>query len=215
MKQDKREVMKVPDFAKLKGRLTKDNFLIMALLGILLLVIAWPAKQAEKESESGQWDSESATLDLQNRTEAAFEEDGAEQYSVPGYAAYLEASLEQLLSTMDGVGQVQVMVTLEDNGEKIIEKDLTTSRQGTTEVDSAGGSRNTTDISEQESTVFTGGSSSEEPFIRQVKYPKVAGVVVSAEGGGNAQTVQKITKAIQALFGIEAHKIIIVKMISR
>lgn len=205
----------MPDITKLKGKLTKDNFLIMALLGVLLLVIAWPTKKEEDVSKSGLWDSGNDTLDIQHTTGRTVEETDADRYAVSDYAAYLEDSLEQLLSTVDGVGQVRVMVTLEDSGEKIIEKDLNTSRQGTTEVDSAGGSRNTTDISEQESTVFISEGSSDEPFIRQVKYPKVSGVVVSAEGGGNAQTVQKITKAIQALFGIEAHKIIIVKMISR
>jgi len=205
----------VPDLTKLKGKLTKDNFLIMALLGVLLLVIAWPAQKEEEESKSSLSDSESDMLDIQYNTGGGAGETGADGCVVSNYAAYLEDSLEQLLSTVDGVGQVQVMVTLEDGGEKIIEKDYTTSRQGTTEVDSAGGSRNTTDISEQESTVFVSDGNSDEPFIRQVKYPRVSGVVVSAEGGGNAQTVQKITRAIQALFGIEAHKIIIVKMISR
>ncbi len=45
--------------------------------------------------------------------------------------------------------------------------------------------------------------------------PSVKGVVVSAQGGGNAKTAENISEAIQALFGIEAHKIKIVKMISQ
>ena len=130
------------------------------------------------------------------------------------YAAMLEQSLEELLGTMEGVGRVRVMVTLRDSGEAVVEKDQSRIRSGSTQVDAAGGSRNTTDISKEESTVFTGQGNAGEPFVKQVRYPKVLGVAVSAEGGGNAETVQKITKAIQALFGIDAHKIIIVKMIS-
>lgn len=203
---------------KKKGKLTKDNFLIMVLLGILLLIIAWPVKQEKDESlsQSGQWDSDRVTLDLlkdkgKDSVRGENETSGTEQE----YAAYLEEELERLLTTMDGVGAVKVMITLEDKGETLVEKDQVTRQEGTTEVDSAGGSRNTTDISREESTVFSGQGNSETPFIRQIKYPKVSGVVVSAEGGGNAETAQKITKAIQALFGIEPHKIIIVKMISR
>ncbi len=203
---------------KQKGMLTKDNFLIMVLLGILLLVIAWPVKKEKDESlsQSGQWDSDRVTLDLSkdksvDLTKGEIGISSMEQE----YAAYLEEELERLLTTMDGVGAVKVMITLEDKGETLVEKDQVTRREGTTEVDSAGGSRNTTDISMEESTVFSGQGSLETPFIRQVKYPRVSGVAVSAEGGGNAETVQKITKAIQALFGIEPHKIIIVKMISR
>lgn len=203
---------------KKKGKLTKDNFLIMVLLGILLLIIAWPVKQEKDESlsQSGQWDSDRVTLDLlkdkdTNSVRGENETSGMEQE----YAAYLEDELESLLTTMDGVGAVKVMITLEDRGETLVEKDQVTRQEGTTEVDSAGGSRNTTDISREEGTVFSGQGNSETPFIRQIKYPKVSGVAVSAEGGGNAETAQKITKAIQALFGIEPHKIIIVKMISR
>lgn len=203
---------------KQKGMLTKDNFLIMVLLGILLLVIAWPVKKEKDESlsQSGQWDSDRVTLDLSKDKSVDLTK---EEIGISGmeqeYAAYLEEELEHLLTTMDGVGAVKVMITLEDKGETLVEKDQVTRREGTTEADSAGGSRNTTDISMEESTVFSGQGSLETPFIRQVKYPRVSGVAVSAEGGGNAETVQKITKAIQALFGIEPHKIIIVKMISR
>lgn len=203
---------------KQKGKLTKDNFLIMVLLGILLLVIAWPVKKEKDENllQSGQWDSDRVTLDLlkENNTNLVKEGVGISA-TEQEYAAYLEEELEHLLTTMDGVGEVKVMITLEDKGETLVEKDQVTRREGTTEVDSAGGSRNTTDISTEESTVFSGQGNLEAPFIRQVKYPRVSGVAVSAEGGGNAETAQKITKAIQALFGIEPHKIIIVKMISR
>lgn len=166
-------------------------------------------------SQSGQWDSKNAILDLSGNESAdtgVF--DPSMSATAPEYAEYLEEALERLLSTMDGVGEVRVMITLEDHGEMLVEKDLVSRRNGSTEVDSAGGSRNTTDISQEESTVFSGQGSTESPFVRQVKYPKVLGVAVSAQGGGNAVTAQKITGAIQALFGIDAHKIIIVKMIS-
>lgn len=198
---------------KWKEKLTRDNFLILVLMGVLVLVIAWPVKDEKKMSESVQLDSESGILDLQtNYRTNVLEENRQESDFQPEYVAYLEGALEQLLSTVDGVGKVKVMITLEDGGETLVEKDLTTTRKGTTEVDTEG-SRNTTDITEEEATVYTQAGSEDVPFVRQIKYPKVAGVVVSAQGGGNAATAQKITKAIQALFGIEAHKIIIVKMI--
>lgn len=43
----------------------------------------------------------------------------------------------------------------------------------------------------------------------------VCGVVVVAEGAGNARVDARISDAIKALFGIDAHKISIVKMQSR
>ena len=41
--------------------------------------------------------------------------------------------------------------------------------------------------------------------------PEIEGVVVIADGGDNAVVVQDITEAVQALFGVEAHKIKIMK----
>ena len=40
---------------------------------------------------------------------------------------------------------------------------------------------------------------------------EVEGVVVIADGGDNAVVAQNITEAVQALFGVEAHKIKIMK----
>ena len=44
---------------------------------------------------------------------------------------------------------------------------------------------------------------------------KVSGVVVVAEGAGNAAVNVKISEAIKALFSVDAHKISIVKMRSQ
>ena len=42
--------------------------------------------------------------------------------------------------------------------------------------------------------------------------PVVEGVIVIAEGGGNAAVKQNILEAVEALFPVEAHKIKIMKM---
>jgi len=42
--------------------------------------------------------------------------------------------------------------------------------------------------------------------------PKIEGVVVVAQGGGNAKTVTEISNAVMSLFPVEAHKVVVVKM---
>ena len=148
---------------KWKIKFTRDNFLIVILVGVLLLVIAWPVEEKNK-SQSNQWDSKNAMIGLQS--------DGAESMgskvgnkeadsSLASYAARTERSLEELLSTMEGVGKVRVMVTLRDAGEAVVEKDVSKTRNGATEVDSAGGSRNTTSITDSEETLYQNGQGSE------------------------------------------------------
>lgn len=210
---------------KLADKFTRDNFLIVVLVGVLLLVIVWPVEEkTEKKSgassvQSGQWDSEYDRIGLQSDEEAQADgipENSSRSMTLAVYSAQMEKSLEGLLATMDGVGRVKVMVTLKDTGEAVVEKDSSKTRNGTTEVDSAGGSRNTTNITDSEETLYQNGQGSGgSPYVKKILAPQVAGVVVSAEGGDNAVIIQNITEAIQALFGIEAHKIKIVKMISQ
>ena len=203
---------------RLADKLTRDNFLIVILVGVLLLVIAWPVEKKDKETQtqSEQWDSEADIIKIRSDKRAmgaAFKEAGSDA-DLLSYAAMLEHSLEELLSTMDGVGKVRVMVTLEDGGMSVIEKDQSTEKSSSDEADSAGGSRKTLSTNTREETIFDSRQgSSAGPFVKQVLTPRVEGVAVSAQGGGNAKIVQNITEAIQALFGIEAHKIKIVKMI--
>jgi stage III sporulation protein AG len=42
--------------------------------------------------------------------------------------------------------------------------------------------------------------------------PKVKGVLVVAEGGGNLSVKKQIQETIEALFGLDTHKISIMKM---
>ncbi len=206
---------------KFKIKFAKDQFLIMLLIGILLMVIVWPVdhKDEKSDTKSGQWDNESVILNQQAdliQNAGAKQEVYKEEDVLLSYAYRLERSLEELLCTMDGVGKVRVMVTLESSGEAVVEKDASTVREGSTEVDSAGGSRNTTNISDSEQTIYQdAGQGNGAPYIKKILSPRVEGVVISAQGGGNAETVQNITEAIQALFGIDAHKIKVVKMISQ
>ena len=206
---------------KFKIKFAKDQFLIVLLIGILLMVIVWPVgdKNEKSELKSSQWDNESAILNQQAdliQNAGSKQEVYEEEDALLSYAFRLERSLEELLCTMDGVGKVRVMVTLESSGEAVVEKDVNTVREGSTEVDSAGGSRNTTNLNDVEETIYQDtGQGNGTPYIKKILSPRVEGVVISAQGGGNAEIVQNITEAIQSLLGIDEHKIKVVKMISQ
>ncbi|MDE7285881.1 MAG: hypothetical protein K2N55_03410, partial [Lachnospiraceae bacterium] len=180
---------------KFRLKFTKDQFLIVLLMGILLMVIVWPVEDKNKKTEtkSGQWDSESAILNQQSnliQSSGTGQSVTQEEDALLFYASCLERSLEELLGTMDGVGKVRVMVTLASSGEAVVEKDVNTVRQGTTEVDSAGGSRNTTNINDSEETIYQDGQQGNgAPYVKKVLSPRVEGVVVSAQGGGNLSLI--------------------------
>lgn len=186
------------DLEKLR-HMRKDQLLIFFLVGVLLLVIALPSGTKEKEKDSGS-------------DEAGGEEAVETQAEEQDYARYLERRLEETLSQLDGAGNVRVMVTLQSSAQKIIEKDTQGERDAITEEDSQGGRRTSENTSHQETTVYEGmGDKSQEPYVSKELTPRVEGVVVLAEGGENALVKRNITEAIQALFGIDTHKIRIMK----
>lgn len=196
-------------FHKLKQKkIKKDQLLILFLLGVLLLVVALPTgKKSGAVQEKNQQDKgEDSLQELSNRE----------------YVDDLEQNLENVLEQMEGVGDATVMITLSESAEKVVEKDVETSSESVTEEDSQGGTRTTDSHTLGESTIFGGekdggfyGSSEDEsvsnPYVKKEIAPRVEGVVVVASGGDNAVVVRNITESVKALFGIDTHKIRIVK----
>lgn len=171
-------------------KMDKTKWLILGLSGILLLVVALPAEPGDRA-----------------KTDALFEpstEDDAKQDSlIKNYKKQLAAELEQALAYMEGVGEVRVMITFQDSGEAVVEKDVTKSSGGQTDV------RQNSQY--QESTIYQE-TNGREPYISQQKLPAVEGILVIAQGGGDSKVKQEIKDAVMALFSIEMHKIKIVKM---
>lgn len=191
-----RSLSETPKKIKMPG---KDQLLIVLLMGILLVVIAIPV-DGERKKES----SDKENLQ-ENEREAVREEQDT-------YERRLEERLKEALQKVEGVGEVEVMITLKSSSEKIVEKDEPSSSQVVEEADAGGGTRKTTEASRSESTVYREESGERIPYVVKELEPEVEGVIVIAQGGGNALVKQNILEAVQALFSVEAHKIKIMKM---
>ena len=126
--------------------------------------------------------------------------EAADEKSV-SQAEELAERLEKVLSRVSGVGKTKVLVTLKSDGKRLVEKDSTTREDSSESRD------------QEENTVYEkNGSGQEKPYVSETMEPEVSGVLVVAEGGDDPVTVREITEAVQALFGIEAHKIKVMKM---
>lgn len=175
----------------------KNQLLILLLTGILLLVIVVPLPEETEE------DSTAAVETGAGNGTGTDAQD---------YEGYLEERTAEALRQVEGVGEVEVMITLSSTGQKVVEKDQQNSSQTTEEADSSGGTRTTEDSSSDRTSVYEQGSDgTQTPYVTKELSPEVEGVVVIADGGDNAVVAQDITEAVQALFGVEAHKIKIMK----
>ncbi len=171
--------------------LKKDQICILLLIGVLLMVISIPTKKNVNETKKSEESTEIQT----------------DEYA---YAEQLESQLESILTEVEGVGTVSVMVTLQSSAEQIVEKDIREEAEELAETDSQGGNRDTKNTVREEETIYKDGDS-QSPYVRKALMPRVEGVLVVAEGGNQPVVVKNITEVIQALFGIESHKIKIVK----
>ena len=189
--------MKMQDFMqKIKEKkLKRSDWLNLVLAGILILIIALPTdtkekKQAEKSKEN---------ISKENNTMEASKDE-------------IERKLEDILEKIDGAGDVKVMITYQDSGTQVVEKDKNTSENSLEESDSTGGVRSTKEQQLQESTVYEEADAGNTPFVSKELLPKVEGILIVASGGDNQKVKQNISEAVLALFQVEAHRIKIVKM---
>ncbi len=111
--------------------------------------------------------------------------------TVPPSATLLESdtlseTLPAVLSQIRGVGNVHVAVTYESGTEAVH-------------------ARNTNGDSETVVTLGTGNS--EHAVLEKEVYPRVRGVIVVADGGGDATVRRNILLAVSALTGAPAHAI--------
>ena len=188
--------------------LKKENMIVFALLGILLLVIAIPMDLGVDKEEVNKEEKEEEQMENANSgMDEHFEDESLE------YCLSLERRIEELLSCMDGVGEVQAMVTVSASRELIVEKDEPISRSTVTESDAGGGTRSTNESSYEYETIYeTDSAGNKVPYVVKHIEPEIQGITVVAQGGGNALVQKNISDVLEALFHIEAHKIKVVKM---
>lgn len=125
------------------------------------------------------------------------------------YESDLEKKLEQTLSLVEGVGKVSVMVTLQNGKELITKNDFSKEKSTTTEQAENGDKRDIFSDKEESTTVKIRG---EYPLIVKEISPKISGVLIVAQGGGNIQVKNDLINATKALLDIEIHKIEVLKM---
>lgn len=173
----------------------KSQWTILILAGILLMVIAIPTGDNKKEEE------QIVTSKPAESTEAKDD-----------YEQKMEIKLEDTLSKIEGAGKVNVMITLEDSGESVVEKDTEKETSDLNETDSAGGNRTEKSTRTTHAAVYSEQNSEKTPFVEKKMTPKIAGVLVVAEGGENTTVKQNISEAVMALFQIDVNRIKVVKM---
>lgn len=187
-------------------KVTKEKLILLFCAGLLLYVLALPGDSDSLAVKSGVVKD---SLEEEKVVGAAASASEHEQT----YEETLEARIRQILSNVDGVGEVDVMVVVKTSAEKVIHMDKTSSLS-TTEDQSGGAiTVRQTQQNLSESTVMDGQTSA--PIVEKELSPELSGIIISADGGGSAVVKTEISEAMEALFGLPSHKIKVLKRVKK
>lgn len=200
---------------KLNWKNGKDKWLILLAVGLILLILSFPTEDSGGGflggvlKSSSDKTSASLTKLADTEEEAAMASGGGSQT----YEQQMEARVKEILSHVEGVGAVEVMIVLKSSEERVLRVDKDTSTSLTKETDSSGGSRHMESYEISEDTIMSGGGESGAPFVEKELKPQIAGVVISAQGGGSQKIKAEISEAMEALFDIPPHKVKVLKRV--
>ncbi len=165
---------------KLVEVLKKYKFAVLILLlGIALLLI--PSGEKEKTEASVQVES---------------------SLSDEEYAGQMEARIQQMLSQIQGAGQVQVMLTLQRGSRTEYQTDLQLSEN----------EENKQYSEERKTVILSEGSAYDKPAVSAVEYPEFLGALIICQGAEKAEVKLSIVQAVSALTGLSSDRITVVKM---
>ncbi len=127
------------------------------------------------------------------------------EFKTEDYAEMLEKKLEYTLGQISDVGEVSVMITLEDTAEKVPATNTTKNQETSNEEDSQGGNR---EVLREDSTsqVVTKGGEGTLIVLKEIK-PEVKGVIVVAEGAEDLQVEEKLYHAVKTVLDIPGNKV--------
>lgn len=126
---------------------------------------------------------------LPSGTGVAVAEDVTTQIQEDQWLEELEVRLADTLSLIEGAGETQVMLTLADDGQRIVAQDV---------EDSA-----TVNV------IVTGADKGEDVVELQTVTPTFRGALVVCQGGDDPQVQLQIMAAVSALTGLGSNKIAI------
>lgn len=131
----------------------------------------------------------------EEKNDAEQETESATELQREEYVETMEEKLSKILSEAIGIGKVKVMITIEDEGESVVNKDVSRENEAV-----------------QESTVLQNLQDDEIPYVTKQKMPKIKGVIVVAQGANNGGIKTEIMESVMALFDLQMNRIKVLSM---
>ncbi len=168
---------------------------LLGLLGVILLIAGnpWPAARPLVPRVA---EEQGPGVSAASRAPVSYEES-------------LKQQLAATLTQIQGVGEVAIQITLASGPEFEYAQKETQTTKITQEQDRAGGNRVVNEKSEsREVTIVREDQGrTDRPVIVVERRPQIRGVLVVADGARDPVIRARLTKAVQTVLGIPAHRV--------
>ena len=124
----------------------------------------------------------------------------------------LEERLEKILSSIQGVGNVKVLITYSQTSQIIPMYDEDSSTSTTEETDSGGGTRTVNESTTKKDVIYEDKNGTKTPITQSVVNPKIEGAIITAQGANDANIKTSIVQAVEAVTGLATYKIQVFEM---
>lgn len=172
-------------------------FIIILVVTLILVKYIFLGNKKENKNES----YEDAKLVSSNEVISNSETEN--------YKESLKNDLINILNKIDGVGDVDVLITYSETSKLVPIYNENSSESKTSEEDASGGSR-VVESYDSSKEVITDDSSS--PITEKVIMPKIEGAIIICEGANNIDVKNNVISAVEAATGLKVHKIQVFEM---
>ena len=177
-------------------------FVVILIVTIVIINIIW---NGDKNS--------SKDKDLQNDTSKQLASSNTHSLEVSSNSTNeLEIKLEEILSKIQGVGEVKVFINYSESSEIIPMYNESTQTSNTEETDTEGGTRTIEETDSQKEIIYEESDGEKTVITQKVIEPQIEGAIITARGAENAEVKTSIIQAVEAVTGLATHKIQVFEM---
>ncbi len=181
-------------------------FIIVLIITIVVINIIWNGDKKSSDEDIENTSLKSKQLAKQDTNANNTIETSSESTNE------LEIKLEEILSKIQGVGEVNVFINYSESSEIIPMYNENTKTSNTQETDTSGGTRTIEESDSQKEIIYEENDGEKTPITQKVVEPKIEGAIITAQGAGNADVKSSIIQAVEAVTGLATHKIQVFEM---
>lgn len=185
-------------------------FVVLLIVTIVIINFIWNGNE-NKNQEKVTNDTSKKLATSENINQGTV---GADETTVNSLdnTENLENKLKNILSKIQGVGEVEVCLNYSESSEVVAMYNENSTTSTTEETDDSGGTRKIEETDTQKDVIFGEEDGTKTPVTAKVVKPKIEGAIITAQGVNNAETKNNIIQAVEAVTGLATHKIQVFEM---